>query len=133
MEYIWSFLEREWINVANKSILYSQTKFEEVSNKFLNDFTVTLPHTLWFGILELAHNLIQKSTRVATHGLCYYLSIESLNKAPSSFIQFKAIEILLYLYNINNKMFSMIEIDFDQYSQKLNKNNLTNCSEKFHN
>jgi hypothetical protein len=144
MEYIWSFLEREWINVADKSILDSQTKFDEISNKFakalintgsiLNDLAgnepIALPHTFWFGILDLAQNLIQRSTRTATHGLCYYLAIESLNKAPSSFIQFKVIELLLHLYNIDNKMFSMIEIDFDQYTQNLNENN---SIEKFRN
>ncbi|PKC51347.1 hypothetical protein RhiirA1_483950, partial [Rhizophagus irregularis] len=32
-KYLWSFLEREWIDVTNKSILDSQTKFDEVSNK----------------------------------------------------------------------------------------------------
>ena len=64
-----------------------------------------LPDTLWFGILDLAQNLIQKSTQTSTYGLCYYLTIESLNKASSSFIQFKAIEILLHLYNINNESF----------------------------
>ncbi|PKB91740.1 hypothetical protein RhiirA5_447743, partial [Rhizophagus irregularis] len=60
MEYIWSFLEREWVNSADKSILDSQTKFDEASNKvgkalknaggFLNDLTrnepIALPHTL---------------------------------------------------------------------------------------
>ncbi|GBC08355.1 hypothetical protein RclHR1_08060003 [Rhizophagus clarus] len=147
MEYIWSFIEREWVNAADKSILDSQTKFDEISNKviktlkntgsFLNDFSgnepIALPHTLWFGILDLAQNLIRRSTRTATYGLCYYLAIESLNNAPTSFIQFKAIEILLHLYNIDNKMFSMIEIDFDQCIQKLNENNLTDTSEKFQN
>ncbi|GBC07923.1 hypothetical protein RclHR1_00780003 [Rhizophagus clarus] len=145
MEYIWSFIEREWVNAADKSILDSQTKFDEISNKviktlkntgsFLNDFSgnepIALPHTLWFGILDLAQNLIRRSTRTATYGLCYYLAIESLNKAPSNFIQFKAIEILLHLFNIDNKMFSMIEIDFEQYTKKLNENNLTNSLEKF--
>ncbi|GET58262.1 hypothetical protein GLOIN_2v1876362 [Rhizophagus irregularis DAOM 181602=DAOM 197198] len=52
------------------------------------------------------------------HILC---AIESLNRAPSSFIQFKSTELLLHLYNINSEMFSMIEIDFDQYTQKLKK------------
>ncbi|PKY56981.1 hypothetical protein RhiirA4_508657 [Rhizophagus irregularis] len=145
MEYIWSFLEREWINNTNKSILDSQPKFDEVSNKvikslkntgnILNDFTgnepLALPYTLWFGLLDLAHNLIQKSTRKAIHGLCYYLAIESLNKAPSSFIQFKAIEILLHLHHIDNQMFSMIGNDFDNYMEVLNKNNLINSTEKF--
>ncbi|PKC17045.1 hypothetical protein RhiirA5_369343 [Rhizophagus irregularis] len=148
MEYFWSYLEREWVNVANNSILNSQSKFDEVSNKLvkilrntgnlLNDFAgnepLTLPHTLWFGILDLVQTLIHKSTRISTHGLCYYLAIESLNRAPSSFIQFKAIEILFHLSNINNKMFSIIKIDFDQYVQKLNENNpTTDFSEKFQN
>ncbi|PKC73063.1 hypothetical protein RhiirA1_411053, partial [Rhizophagus irregularis] len=112
IEYIWSFLEREWSNVINKSILDSQNKFDEISNKvsktlrstgsLLNDIAgnepLALPHNLWFGMLDLAQDLIQKSTRTATYGLCYYLAIESLNKAPSSFIQFKAIELLLHLH-----------------------------------
>src|SRR5437763_5143963 len=59
---------------------------------------------------------------------------ESLNKAPSSFIQFKAIEILMHLYNIDNDAFSMIELDFGQYAKKLYENSLTkDSSEKFHN
>ncbi|EXX62101.1 hypothetical protein RirG_164930 [Rhizophagus irregularis DAOM 197198w] len=145
MDYIWSFLEREWGNSADKSILDSQTKFDEVSNKvvktlinaggILNDLSgnepIALPHTLWFGILDLAQNLIQRSSRIATYGLCYYLAIESLNKAPSSFIQFKSTELLLHLYNIDSEMFSMIEIDFDQYTQKLSENNLEDVLENF--
>ncbi|RGB33014.1 hypothetical protein C1646_743618 [Rhizophagus diaphanus] len=147
MEYIWSFLEREWVNTEDKSVLVSQTKFDEVSNKvtktlknvggLLNDLAgnepIALPHILWFGLLDLAQNLIQRSSRIATYGLCYYLAIESLNKAPSSFIQFKSIELLIHLYNTDNKMFSMIEIDFDQYTQKLSENNLEDSLEKFQN
>ncbi|RGB25311.1 hypothetical protein C1646_747401 [Rhizophagus diaphanus] len=145
MEYLWGFLEREWVDITNKSILDSQTKFDEVSNKvtkalkntgnFLNDLAgnepIALPHTLWFGILDLAQSLIQKSTQTATYGLCYYLAIESLNKAPSSFIQFKAVEILLHLLNIDSKMFSMIDGDIDQYIKKLNENK--SSEEKFQN
>jgi len=86
--------------------------------------------------LDLAYGLIKKSTQTATYGLCYYLAIESLNRAPSSFIQFKAIEILKYLQHANNELFSIIELDFDQYAQKLkgkDNNSLTNYSEKFQN
>src|SRR5581483_6977014 len=127
-----------------QSILDSQSKFDELSNKvikslkstgsFLNELAgnepLALPHTLWFGILDLALDLIQKSTRMATHGLCYYLAIESLNKSPSSFIQFKAVEILLHLQNINKEFFSIIDLDLDQYVQKLNENNPSNDSSK---
>ena len=102
MECLWSYSEREWNNV-DKIMLDSQTKFEEVLNKlakvirntgsFLNELAgnepLALPDILWFGILDLAQNLIQKSTHISTHGLCYYLAIESLNKAPSSFIQLR--------------------------------------------
>ena len=31
MEYLWSFLEREWIDIIDKSILDSQSKFDDVS------------------------------------------------------------------------------------------------------
>ncbi|CAB4390009.1 unnamed protein product [Rhizophagus irregularis] len=131
------YLEKEWTDVTNSSILDLQSKFNEVSNKlvkvlrntgnFINDLAgnepLTLPHTLWFGILDLAQNLIQNSTRKSTHGLCYYLAIESLNRAPSSFIQFKAIEILFHLRKIDDQMFSIIKADFDQYIQKLDENN----------
>ncbi|EXX71875.1 anaphase promoting complex subunit CDC27 [Rhizophagus irregularis DAOM 197198w] len=148
MEYFWSYLEKEWSDIYDNSILDSQSKFDEISTKlvkvfrntgsFINELAgnepLALPHTLWFGILDLAQNLIHKSTRKSTHGLCYYLAIESLNRAPSSFIQFKAIEILFHLNNINNQIFSLIEIDFDQYIQKLNENNsTTDSSEKFQN
>ncbi|CAI2174864.1 16799_t:CDS:2 [Funneliformis geosporum] len=148
MEYLWSFLEREWNHVADKAILESQSKFDEVSNKvsktlrntrsLLSDLAgnepIALPHTLWFGILDLAHDLIKTSSRTATHGLCYYLASESLKRAPSSFIQFKTIEILLYLNSINNKLFSIIELDFHQYTNRLKENNfLKSSSEKFQN
>ncbi|CAI2171265.1 7321_t:CDS:2 [Funneliformis geosporum] len=145
MEYLWGLLEREWNKVADKTILDSQMKFDDLSNKvfkalknvgsILHDITgsepIALPHTLWFGILDLAHDIVKNSTRTATHGLCYYLAIESLNKAPSSFIQFKSIEILLQLRY--NELFSIIELDFDQYARKLNETTLTDPSENFQN
>src|SRR5205085_10035298 len=148
MECFWSYIVREWIDISDKTMLDSQTKFNKLSNKvikalkntesFLNDLAgnepLSLPHTLWFGILDLAHNLIQKSTRTATHGLCYYLVIESLNKAPSSFIQFKATEILLHLYKINNELFSIVDLDFSQYIQRLKKNDSSDdFAKKFQN
>ncbi|RIA82129.1 hypothetical protein C1645_835876 [Glomus cerebriforme] len=92
------------------SILDSQSKFDEISNKVAK----TLRNTGSF-LNELAGN----EPLAFPHTLC-------------SFIQFKAIEILLHLHNIDNQMFSMIETDFDQYIQKLNENNsTTDSSEKF--
>ncbi|CAG8445892.1 15634_t:CDS:2 [Funneliformis caledonium] len=134
IEYLWGYSEIEWNNVADKSMLDSQTKFDEVSNKlvkilsnsgsFINDLAgnepLTLPNTLWFGILDLAQNLVLRSTQTVIYGLCYYLANESLTRAPNSFIQYKAVEILLHLQTINNESFPMIvDLDFDQYIQKL--------------
>ncbi|PKY27380.1 protein prenylyltransferase [Rhizophagus irregularis] len=81
----------------------------------------------------ISKKFCELSTRTATYGLCYYLAIESLNKAPSSFIQFKAVEILLHLHNIDSKMFSMIDDDFDQYIKKLKEIKSSDFSEKFQN
>ncbi|CAI2198776.1 3000_t:CDS:1, partial [Funneliformis geosporum] len=145
MEYLWSFSEREWNDNVDKAMLNSQNKFDEILNKlarslkntggFISDMVgnepLALPDMLWFGMLDLAQNLIQKSSQPVIHGFCYYLAIESLNKAPSSFIQFKAIEVLLHLQNINEESFSMMELDFNQYAQNLYENNSTESSEKF--
>ncbi|CAB4410389.1 unnamed protein product [Rhizophagus irregularis] len=130
MESIWSILGREWKNA--KSILDPQTKFDEISNKVTKALKNTFPDVLWFGMLDLAQKLIQRSTQKATYGLCYYLAIESLSKAPSNVIQFKSIELLLHLQYIDNRLFSVIEIDFDRYTQILLKNNSVNSLEKFH-
>ncbi|CAI2185381.1 15118_t:CDS:2, partial [Funneliformis geosporum] len=146
IEYIRAYLEREWIQVADKTILDFQTKFDEESNRLIemlrntgrifNDFSgnepLELPHSLWFGLLDLVHELVRQSSKSSTYNQCYYLAIESLNKAPSSFIQFKAIEILLNLHDINSELFTTLDIDLDQYARELRENKfLINSSEKF--
>ncbi|CAG8617420.1 10377_t:CDS:2 [Funneliformis caledonium] len=90
--------------------------YEKISNKlfktikntggFLNDIAgnepLALPNMLWFGILDLAQNLIY------------------------------TIEVMLHLKNINGVSFSMTEIDFNQYAQKLYEINSNNgSSERF--
>ncbi|CAB4430710.1 unnamed protein product [Rhizophagus irregularis] len=139
MEYIWSFLEREWGNSADKSILDSQTKFDEVSNKvvktlinaggILNDLSgnepIALPHTLWFGILDLAQNLIQRSVLKHTSQNCRYNDLSGFWIAEILDCRDFVVDLI--------EMFSMIEIDFDQYTQKLSENNLEDSLEKFRN
>ncbi|CAG8543720.1 10198_t:CDS:2, partial [Racocetra fulgida] len=53
---------------------------------------LAFPHSLWFGALDITQDLIAKTQRDSTLGICYYLALESLQKAPLSFIRFKAIE-----------------------------------------
>ncbi len=90
---------------------------------------LALPNTLWFGIFR---SCTKSYSKIYSTSYIYYLAIESLNKAPSSFIQYKAIEILLHLKDINNESFSMIKLDFNQYTQKLYENDSSIfSSEKF--
>src|SRR5688572_24283077 len=41
MEYFWSYIEREWINISDQTILDSQTKFDELSNKVIKSLKIT--------------------------------------------------------------------------------------------
>ncbi|CAI2190831.1 9459_t:CDS:2, partial [Funneliformis geosporum] len=122
----------------DKSMSDSQTKFDEVSNKlskfrytggFLSDLAgnqpLAFPNTLWFGILDLAQNLIQKSAHPVIYNLCYYLTIESLSKAPSSFIQYKAIEILLHkmINNTSERFQTLIKLVQEKCHEDFNIQN----------
>ncbi|CAG8701606.1 7131_t:CDS:2, partial [Racocetra fulgida] len=76
---------------------------------------LAFPHSLWFGALDITQDLIAKTQRDSTLGICYYLALESLQKAPSSFIRFKAIEILIKLSKRNTLLYNIIENDFRDY------------------
>ncbi|GBC18455.2 hypothetical protein GLOIN_2v1785938 [Rhizophagus irregularis DAOM 181602=DAOM 197198] len=65
MEYFWSYLEREWVNVANNSILNSQSKFDELSKSYnileniANEMTCSIGHepTDQLCVLKCQHTL----------------------------------------------------------------------------
>ena len=61
--------------------------------------------TLWFGILDIIQQLIQKTFSMTTQAICYYIALDSLENATSEYIQFKAIEVLLSLEAKNNQLF----------------------------
>ena len=78
------FLEFLWFHM---SLCYSNNAAE---NQEVSD-------VLWFGILDLAQQLIQETSSATTQAICYYLALDSLNNAVSEFNQFKSIEVLLSL------------------------------------
>src|SRR6185312_4169192 len=60
---------------------------------------------LWFGILDITQQLIQKTFSTTTQAICYYMTLDSLSNANTEFIQFKSIEVLLSLEAKNNELF----------------------------
>ncbi|CAG8593455.1 12592_t:CDS:2, partial [Gigaspora rosea] len=80
---------------------------------------LAFPHSLWFGALDITQELIAKTQKDSTLGICYYLALESLQKSPSSFIRFKAIEVLIKLSKRNELFYNIINSDFANYKQSL--------------
>src|SRR6185369_9116582 len=60
---------------------------------------------LWFGILDIVQQLVQKTFSATTQAICYYIALDSLNNAITESIQFKSIEVLLSLEVKNNELF----------------------------
>jgi tetratricopeptide (TPR) repeat protein len=79
---------------------------------------LSYPHSLWFGILDLAESVCASSTRSITLSLCYYLALESLNHAPNTFVRFKAIEILLTLQHRRSDWFVVVDADLKECGNK---------------
>src|SRR5205085_9101663 len=85
-------LEYLWYHI---SLCYSENTAE---NQDVSD-------ELWFGILDITQQLIQKTFSMTTQAICYYIALDSLNNASTEFIQFKSIEVLLSLEVKNNELF----------------------------
>src|SRR6185437_3349220 len=85
-------LEYLWYHV---SLCYAEnaTENQDVSDE------------LWFGILDITQQLVQKAFSTTTQAICYYMALDSLNNANTEFIQFKSIEVLLSLEAKNNELF----------------------------
>src|SRR5207244_8386430 len=66
---------------------------------------LNVSETLWFGILDIIQQLLQKTFSMTTQAICYYIALDSLENATSESIQFKATEVLLWLEAKNNQLF----------------------------
>ncbi|CAG8691526.1 14349_t:CDS:2, partial [Cetraspora pellucida] len=117
LECLWHCVSKSWPNsISQSETLINKKHFV---NNLLGMEPIAFPHTLWFGALDIAQDLISKTQRDSTLGICYYLALESLQKAPSSFISFKATEVLIKLSKRNLLFYSIIENDFKDYKHSL--------------
>src|SRR6185295_5097398 len=73
---------------------------------------------LWFGILDIIQQLIQKTCSTTTQAICYYIALDSLNNAITEFIQFKSIEVLLSLEVKNDELFVTTPDDISSCDEK---------------
>ncbi|CAG8677830.1 39537_t:CDS:2 [Gigaspora margarita] len=117
LECLWHCVSKSWsIPISNYE---SFTNKKHFINNLLGMEPLAFPHSLWFGALDIAQELITKTQRDSTLGICYYLALESLQKAPSSFIHFKAKEVLIKLSKRKILFYNIIENDFNNYKQSL--------------
>ncbi|CAG8742465.1 7618_t:CDS:2, partial [Dentiscutata erythropus] len=117
LECLWHYVSKNWSNPISQ--FESHTNMKHFANNLLGMEPLAFPHSLWFGALDIAQKLITKTQKDSTLGICYYLALESLQKAPSSFIRFKAIEALIKLSKRNILFYSIIDSDFENYKQSL--------------
>src|SRR6185312_3308194 len=73
---------------------------------------------LWFGILDIIQQLIQKTFSTTTQAVCYYIALDSLNNATTEFVQFKSIEVLLSLEVKNSELFVTTPDDISGCDEK---------------
>ncbi|CAG8476679.1 17425_t:CDS:2 [Gigaspora margarita] len=83
------------------------------------------PHSLWFGALDIAQELITK-IQSESICICYYLALESLQKAPSSFIRFKAKESLDSVKRLKSHQMNEAIREKSFYDEKLVATNKSN-------
>ncbi|CAG8768687.1 33809_t:CDS:2, partial [Gigaspora margarita] len=84
LECLWHCVSKSWSNPISQS--ESLIKRKHFVNNLLGMEPLAFPHSLWFGALDIAQELIAKTQKDSTLGICYYLALESLQKSPSSFI-----------------------------------------------
>ncbi|CAG8807133.1 27832_t:CDS:1, partial [Gigaspora margarita] len=113
LECLWHCVSKSWSNPISQSEFLTNRKHH--INHLLGMEPLAFPHSLWFGALDIAQALIAKTQKESTLGICYYLALESLKRAPSSFIRYKAIEILIKLSNRDILYYAIIDNDFENY------------------
>ncbi|CAG8602953.1 8045_t:CDS:2, partial [Racocetra persica] len=118
LECLWHCVSRSWSNpIYQSEYLINQKHF---INNLLGKEPLAFLHSLWFGALDIMQDLIAKTQKDSTLGICYYLALESLQKVPLSFIRFKATEVLIKLSKRNMLFYNIIKNDFKDYKYSLN-------------
>ncbi|RIB11926.1 hypothetical protein C2G38_2202133 [Gigaspora rosea] len=117
LECLWYCVSKSWSTPMSNS--ESLTNKKQFVNNLLGMEPLAFPHSLWFGALDITQELITKTQRDSTLGICYDLALEYLQKAPSSFIRFKAKEVLIKLSKRKILFYNIIVNDFNTYKQSL--------------
>ncbi|CAG8738599.1 10474_t:CDS:1 [Gigaspora margarita] len=113
------FLELLWQCVFDLSmkqkdqneILSNQNEILEFMNLWTKKEPIAPPNSLWFGVLDLAQHLSQKTTQIVSLALCYYLGLESLQNSKCNYICFKSLELLFSLSYQKPELFKDIVLD----------------------
>ncbi|CAG8821851.1 37498_t:CDS:1, partial [Gigaspora margarita] len=122
------FLELLWQCVFDLSV--KQKEQNGISNnqneilEFMNLWTkkepIAPPNSLWFGVLDLAQRLSQKTTQIVSLALCYYLGLESLQNSKCNYICFKSLELLFSLSYQKPELFKdIVQDDVEKYQATL--------------
>ncbi|CAG8607388.1 26862_t:CDS:2, partial [Gigaspora margarita] len=122
LECLWYCVSKNWSNPISQS--ESLTNKKHFVNNLLGMEPLAFPHSLWFGALDIAQALIAKTLKDSTLGICYYLALESLQKAPTSFIHLDSVKLHQMIEAIREKSFQ------DEKLVDTNKNNVDDLKEK---
>ncbi|CAG8614609.1 8708_t:CDS:2 [Gigaspora margarita] len=122
------FLELLWQCVFDLSmkqkgqngILNNQNEILEFMNLWTKKEPLAPPNSLWFGILDIAQHLSQKTTQIVSLTLCYYLGLESLQNSKCNYICFKSLELLFSLSYQKPELFKdIIQDNIEKYQATL--------------
>ncbi|CAG8753730.1 5439_t:CDS:2 [Gigaspora margarita] len=121
LELLWQYVFNLSINqIASKEILNSQNEVLEFLNLWTKKEPTAPPNSLWFGALDLAQSLSQKTSQLVSLALCYYLGLESLQKSKCNYICFKSLELLLTLSYKKPELFgNIIQDEINKYKESL--------------
>ncbi|CAG8636291.1 15777_t:CDS:2, partial [Gigaspora margarita] len=121
LELLWQCIFTLSIDQADqKEILDNQNKILEFLNFWTKKEPIALPNSLWFGCLDIAQRLSQKTEQLVSLALCYYLGLESLQKSKCNYICFKSLELLLSLSYKKPELFEdIISDDISKYKESL--------------
>ncbi|CAG8514209.1 10138_t:CDS:2, partial [Gigaspora rosea] len=101
-------------------ILSNQNEILEFMNLWTKKEPIAPPNSLWFGILDLAQHLSQKTTQIVSLALCYYLGLESLQNSKCNYICFKSLELLFSLSYQKPELFKdIVKDDIEKYQATL--------------
>ncbi|CAG8466149.1 14109_t:CDS:2 [Gigaspora rosea] len=121
LEWLWQYSFTLSIHQKDKNeILDSQNEIINLMNLLTKKEPIAPPNSLWFGVLDLAQHLCQRTSQIVSLALCYYLGLESLQNSKCTYICFKSLELLLSLSYQEPEIFKdIVQDDINKYKESL--------------